>query len=139
MVGESRAAAGHPVADIQPRVASRLHDNARARVAERNRLVELCLHLFESGEDAFGLHLADDLLHLVGHLQRLADDALLGELGEHSLGTCAHEARGGRDDRALTLAQRRRNFREPHFACLERLQYLLHINLIYLYVKHCGK
>ena len=127
VVGESGTAAGDAVADLEvAAVASRLDDDAGAGIAERDGLVEFGLHLLERGEDAFGLHLADDLPDLVRHLEGLADEALLGEFGEHALGAGAHEAGGGPDDRAAGLAQGRGDIREPHLTGLERLEDLFH-------------
>ena len=121
VVREARAAAGHAVADGEPAVAPGFDDDARAGIAEGNGLVELRLHLLQRREDPLGLHLAQNLPDLIGHLQRLADQALPGEFGEHALRPRAHEARRRQHDRALRRAQRRRHVRQPHLAGLERL------------------
>ena len=122
-------AAGDTVAHVETAIAARFRHHARAGIAERNGLVELGLHLFERREKAFRLHLADDLLHLVGHLERLAHQTFFREFGEHAFRARAHETRAGLHHRALALAQRRRHIGKPHLACLERLEYLFHRNL----------
>ena len=137
VVGESGAAAGDAVADGDALdLRSDLDDDAGHGVAERNGLVELGLDFLERGPESLGLDLAEDLLHLVGHLEGLADDVLLGEAGEHALGAGAHEAGHRPDDDAVRTAQRGRDLGEPHLAGLERLKNLFHRPVLYQTTEH---
>ena len=120
MIGKTRAAASHAIANSESAaVASRLNNDARAGVAERNRLVELRLNLLQSREDTFRLHLAQNLLHLIGHLQSLANKALLGKCGEHALRPRAYETRDRLYDRTIRLTQRGWHLGEPHLPRLK--------------------